>query len=1807
MNLEALEPRMLMNGAGLDYTAPGDLDDNPAVVIRNAQDQGDGDAQTTDVYVADTSNEDLVETPVDEAEVVAAVHASCTTPVTRNIRGKDVEFDQCLDRPFTHDGTDYRIHVYYTETNSDTNLAQCTDAENAVNRCEHALTDNDDMNGDNVDAVAMAAEAETAFRFYVDRNLDFTGSQPLPDGTELNVYIAEDPRTGGITGTNGIYVDDDYIDGNDILRERLLAFHEIQHVVQIQYDNSWDAFYGEGVARTIEDRADTALDADTGHFFIPEVNGVLGSDANRSSDLSTNSYRSVLWWTWLMDQYRQGAGQDPPVTGANDLGWNAIREYYEELETQQTNQVGALNDFIQSRGGSFRDDFIDYTLALYAYLYNPTDSRLGFIDTEINATGGLSGHNTHAGGPAFTTDTVMMNPRSSRYWEFNPANQCDFTAFSFDGQGDPYGFSVMTVDGGNLDNRWTSYSDQWARTVRTADLDRIVGVVSAFDQSGMVDVGHGCVEPTLNIKDPTSSSFEMVGLADNPRSFIVRLDVDGQDGGAVAGLLADDFEVTLNRAGGGPDITADIINSTYVQEDYWLLVQAPDDGDGAENGLFYDLTVSLGANEDTENSAVLYVERTQDVIIVLDQSGSMGGTTGKIEAARNAADLLVNELSDSDQGGFVPFDTDATVRVPLAQVGMGGQRGILETAIATEPVADFTSIGDGLFTAAAEHDLNGIAANQCSFVLLSDGMENEPQFWDDVKNQVIDNGCSIHAIALGPSANQPLMMQIAGSVPGGSYDYATNTGNVPVNSVVGWENNLSRLYDNKATQIAGRQRIFTQVAESAQDLSVSEHADFNDLKVGTSYQVGDRFASRGVRIVGLPFFFSDGTQYEGGFTRVENNQASGGTGNDLQVNNINLGFGVPEETTQVSLLFGDFGGNLNLFVNGKLLNFSRFIEIDGTKVGDVEISVEFSKDSTNGRLTLNGKIDSFAIGGQELWIDDVRFTGVERLGHVIPVDDASDVLVVSVGWQQNTNGTHRTQLFDPAGNPVSTSHRRVSSRNTNDVWEVPAPKEGLYSLRITGLDQEYFVTASAKSRYELYPFIGTPIEDRTQGAQVPIVASFIGTGKPITGADVTATVTDPANQRRTVVLFDDGNHGDGEANDGVYANVYTATSMGYIPTPDPGDVVEGKEPQAVASYTVNFLAIKDDLRREAQDGFAIDLGKDSDGDEIPDRWEILHGLDPKSKADADLDPDMDGLPSRCEFHVGTDPRNSDTDGGGESDGSEVFFSPQGRCQLTDQDPFNPDDDRARPLTSVVATAQATIDKGSFAQVRIGTPSDGSFLEADIMRRAFEPSGRLVQDWILIRESFSGSELIDRDVKEGLHYEYKVMPRMTFTESSTSQTGFEDLKVNDSIKVGGAFTSGGIRFSGKPFFFSNGQRFDGGFASVDDNQAAGGLGQDILINNINLDIDTQRSAAALGLLFGEYGGNLNVEINGKLANITSMAQLDGQVIDGVEFLVRFRQDSNLGALSLQGDIKSFSIGGQELWIDEVKVNRTRQIEIPGRVVISNRVSISKDPYAPAGSVLINDGDRFTRSPIVTLHLSADDSVLDSDGSQDDQAIPSTPINQLEMRISNSPDFTKAPWIPFKPVVEKWDLGLVNAGETATVYVQFMDLQGNITDELISDSVVLALRGDANEDGWVNAKDLNILALNWQKKVEPFTGADFNGDGLVNAVDLNILALGWQTHLEPSLATSGTTDADEQPRVEAVESPVHRQSHRGRHQRSAAVQQMLLPGDPSLHTRHLNRTSGQLRLRHISDVVSERKPAYAKLTSFRLTDLSRDSDG
>lgn len=159
--------------------------------------------------------------------------------------------------------------------------------------------------------------------------------------------------------------------------------------------------------------------------------------------------------------------------------------------------------------------------------------------------------------------------------------------------------------------------------------------------------------------------------------------------------------------------------------------------------------------------------------------------------------------------------------------------------------------------------------------------------------------------------------------------------------------------------------------------AVSAHAQaprWEDKPLGATWSSGSNTFSNGVKVNFLCFQFTPpagGTC--GGIAEVKPEITGCNNGHRLELNNINaqLDFaGSIGSQTNVYLRFGEYGGNINLAVNGDLRNFADFIDIDGATVGGCVIDVlsgGFGNDC--GTVAVLGMVHQLTIGGQEFWID----------------------------------------------------------------------------------------------------------------------------------------------------------------------------------------------------------------------------------------------------------------------------------------------------------------------------------------------------------------------------------------------------------------------------------------------------------------------------------------------------------------------------------------------------------------------------------------------------------------------------------------------------------------------------------------------------------------------------------------------------------------------------------------------------------------------------------------------------------------------
>ena len=131
--------------------------------------------------------------------------------------------------------------------------------------------------------------------------------------------------------------------------------------------------------------------------------------------------------------------------------------------------------------------------------------------------------------------------------------------------------------------------------------------------------------------------------------------------------------------------------------------------------------------------------------------------------------------------------------------------------------------------------------------------------------------------------------------------------------------------------------------------------------------------TQGTKIRILPFQWSNGDWTYDGHAVVGDAGEAGVSGNEMFTNNVNLDFDFGYPIAGLTVNVADFGGNLNIEINGEFVNFEDFPDIDNKDIGGVHVSVDgdFVSGNYRARLTLEGAIVSFAIGGQELFIDYV--------------------------------------------------------------------------------------------------------------------------------------------------------------------------------------------------------------------------------------------------------------------------------------------------------------------------------------------------------------------------------------------------------------------------------------------------------------------------------------------------------------------------------------------------------------------------------------------------------------------------------------------------------------------------------------------------------------------------------------------------------------------------------------------------------------------------------------------------------------------
>lgn len=228
---------------------------------------------------------------------------------------------------------------------------------------------------------------------------------------------------------------------------------------------------------------------------------------------------------------------------------------------------------------------------------------------------------------------------------------------------------------------------------------------------------------------------------------------------------------------------------------------------------------------------------------------------------------------------------------------------------------------------------------------------------------------------------------------------------------------------------------------------------------------------------------------------------------------------------------------------------------------------------------------------------------------------------------------------------ISVLNRTVNVDSEGN-WQLNNVPSNMGQVRVRVTCTEDGKTVSGQSEYVTIQTNGNiPVEEiffNNDYEQVPTALtinsekSVLGTTGETTRLTVWATYPDGS-------ILDVTSSGQGTAYTVSNPSIGTVSSNGLVTAITSGNLIVSASNEMVLSSI----------------SIPVQLSGDSDGDGMPDDFELANGLNPNNPIDALEDMDTDGLTNLEEFNLGTGVNNADTDGDGIADGEEVMAGNDG--------------------------------------------------------------------------------------------------------------------------------------------------------------------------------------------------------------------------------------------------------------------------------------------------------------------------------------------------------------------------------------------------------------------------------------------------------------------------------------------------------------------------------------------------------------------
>ena len=993
---------------------------------------------------------------------------------------------------------------------------------------------------------------------------------------------------------------------------RSVINHELFHHAQYAYINfndwpAWGTWSIEATPPAMEDRSFADVDNNGANSrFVGDVNFFLG---NPNLTLMDRSYDAALFWSYLAEQFGT-------VTTEPNRGVDVIRDFWERCAGNSPDSVRFVRDVIAARapGRTLEDVFID--LAIAGFTHNLDLSRLSpgqrarysFVDE--SAAGGGTAYGSAARTMVSALNTTLSSNVvrwGAQYFVANvdrPGCQA-IGCWGKARNNQTLGWAIVGVRGGN---KVTEIARGMGTTFYRSYIDNPVDpfvqlalIVVGLNQAADFDYAFGSGQIGATILQPTQDRMAFAGKRDEPRRFQVRLRILGPP------ALTPPGEGPISMRGLDPTVFTVRLRS-------------------AGTGAVYPATVVNGAYVSGEYWLVVAAPQITNPadgdLYHLEVCVCTAGLDCALQLSNPRAvlygDIQFNQMLVLDRSYSMHYPTPAeSSKIEAAKNA---------ARLFANAAADADRLGLVTFNGnVAECDLDAILDRP--LLRLNDGGTDNRTPLVNAINAVVEDGWT--SIGDGLKVGRDAML--AASPPLGLND---------VNGLLLLSDGLENEGDfwavtNVACPLAPPVRdSFDPVSGVARNIKIDTiafgaNADQDLLQRIATFTRGTFYAVSADPPVGAAAAAAAGGQASASSSSEPPPMSR------LQVANrlAHAHRSAQEELRGQDRLHYrayDLAAGPNSLV----------VPVTESGGGGVRNAV-FSFNWPPGSVSVQVRL--FAPGGGEI-------TGA------------------TPGWRVRADATHKVYEFSgvlpPGDYPVSA--------------QASAPVQLLVMLSgllVHGVDFDLYLSQPPGAA----PSRECPFRDRfdyLRGLPVEIFANLTDQHGGLAGLNVVARIENPDGSVNRLSLYDDGLHDNGVEGDGIYGNRYTRTpffSRGGQPD------FPGLPGGQWGCYTVHvFVAGKnhfgDPFERFGTRFFNVYefeenpqlpyCDPDMDNDGLPDRWELLYGLNPSDPSDAELDYDADGLNNKEEFKYGTLPFNPDTDGGGEADGSEVAA---GRDPLYDKD------------------------------------------------------------------------------------------------------------------------------------------------------------------------------------------------------------------------------------------------------------------------------------------------------------------------------------------------------------------------------------------------------------------------------------------------------------------------------------------------------------------------------------------------------------